>query len=549
MQPACPETTQNPATDFETDAHHSSRFRHLRAIGRLAVIAGLLVLVAWVTIPRLPEGICFDDVGDLQLSSATLGITHPPGYPGYVTVGYLATRLVPADPAYVVSVTCFVTGLVVLVVCMWLQVHLGVSIWFAAAITLALAAHPRFWINLRAPEVYMPTLALIVSSAFFLHRFSQTGGRKSLVAAVLLFGMALGNRPPVLFALPFFLIAWNRARRRWNVGEVRVLRDLAWMVPLAMAPTVYSFAYIYVRDQPDLCYNYIDSHNEEAHVLPPSTDGTVAKLRRAVWQLTGQQFRDFMGTDWRAFVSKCRWVRTQITYERPFADLAVFVMVTLGIEPPDAEWYPHLDIYLLALLSLVGLCIACRRCPVTGWLLCGFIVSCLTFVLAYQVFGQAADLLPLLFAAAVSIGVVGSKLFPAGGHWIRQIAAGVLAIGAALLFIRDIPTRSLTTTGINATGYLEQLDLATFPGPAVLCANWTKSVPIRYAQCVLSPRNDIHVVTSGSDYWRVLAQREQGPLVYAAGKFDSGGLCTLDPFRNVFFVNCPKTEAEKAAVP
>src|SRR5262245_61643572 len=81
----------------------------------------------------------------------------PPADAGYATVGYWLAQLTGKSPALVVSIACFVTGLIVLTMCVLLQVSLGAGIWLAAALTLALAGHPRFWTNLRAPEVYMPT--------------------------------------------------------------------------------------------------------------------------------------------------------------------------------------------------------------------------------------------------------------------------------------------------------------------------------------------------------------------------------------------------------
>jgi hypothetical protein len=170
-------------------------------------------------------------------------------------------------------------------------------------------------------------------------------------------------------------------------------------------------------------------------------------------------------------------------------------------------------------------------------------------VLAYQVFGQAADLLPLLFAVTVAIGVLGSKLFPAGGHWIRQVAACLTMLGAATLFIRNAPAMPLNSTGIDATEYLEKLDMATFPGPAVLCANWTKSVPIRYAYCVLTPRSDLRVVTTEPDFWKNVAQRVVDRPVYATDALNSGGVCAVEPFRNVFLLKCPKISADATPTP
>ena len=69
---------------------------------RLAILIAVMVIAA-VTVPRLPPGICYGDSGDLQTASATLGIAHPPGYAGYVTLGYLITRIPGVDPACLVS--------------------------------------------------------------------------------------------------------------------------------------------------------------------------------------------------------------------------------------------------------------------------------------------------------------------------------------------------------------------------------------------------------------------------------------------------------------
>ena len=512
----------------------------------LAAVVGLVAVVSWVAIPRLPPGICFDDWGDIQLSSATLAIAHPPGYPGYATVGYVLTRIPGVDPAYVITIACFISGLSVLIACLLLQRRLGVSTGLAVAICFVLAAHPRFWINLRAPEVYMPTLALVAWSIFFLLRYGNKGARRSLFIAVLLFGIALGNRPPVLLAAPFFLIAWSLAGRRWHPAGRTPWKQLAWMIPLAIAPTIYSAAYVYVRDQPDACYNYIDMHNEEVGTLPASTEGTLAKLDRVRWQLSGQQFRRFMGTDWEGFVKKLRWVRTQIAYGHPITDLSVMALLAFGIDPPAGEWYGHVDVYAVSILAVVGVVLAFRRSRVAGWLLAGLIVQSLVFVLAYHVFGQSADLLPVIFAEAAAIGILVSKLFPTGGHWVRQTGACILAVGGALHFVMNIPTQTHT---IDASEYLRSLDLGTFPGPAVLCGNWTKTIPMRYAQCVLTPRPDLHIVTSGPQLWIDLATRIEDRPVYAASVPESGGVCTAEPFRNVFRLDCSKAREGVARTP
>ncbi len=502
------------------------------------MVVGLLVLVAVLTIPRLPKGICYDDTGDIQLASATLGIEHPTGYGGYATIGYLITRFPVADPAYVISLACLGAGLVALLMCVLIQVRLGTDVWLACAMGALLVWHPRFWINLRAPEVYLPTLAFVTVSAYLLLRYASLGRRRDLYLAALTFGIALGNRPPVLFAVPFFVIGWWFARRRWETTLRQGARSLLVLAGLALLPCVYSFAYIIARDRPDACYNYIDNHNETTHVLPESSDGFAARLHRAYWHVSGQQFREYMGDSWRGVVGKWRYIRSQLNYGAPVTDAVVFVYAALGAEPPVGPWFAHADVVLLVFLAAIGLVIAFRRCRVTAMLLGGLIVQAFVFVSVYRVYGQAADLLPLVFSGAVLLGVTGSTLFPVRGTLPRRAGACLLATLAALLLIRDLPRKADGASGVDATTFVEELDLGTFPKDAVIIANWSKSVPLRYAQCALHHRRDLRIITADPAAWIELAQKFPNRPVYVANPLDPLGPCRREPFRNVFRLEC-----------
>jgi hypothetical protein len=180
--------------------------------------------------------------------------------------------------------------------------------------------------------------------------------------------------------------------------------------------------------------------------------------------------------------------------------------------------------------------------------LTGLTVSCIAFVLAYKVFGQAADLLPLLFAETIALGVLGSKVFPSKGHWVRSLASLALAIGAGVLFATHIPARGPNSTGVYAGPYLQELDLASFPGPAVICAEWPESVPIRYAQCVQARRKDLHVVTSAPDLWGAVYRKEGRP-VFVTDVVDLESPCSGEAFRNVYRMRCPKHETDQSSLP
>jgi len=69
-------------------------------------VALTITAIAVATIPRLPPGIRKGDSGGIQLAAAALGITHPPGYGGFVSLGYLFTLVTGVDPARAVSFAC-----------------------------------------------------------------------------------------------------------------------------------------------------------------------------------------------------------------------------------------------------------------------------------------------------------------------------------------------------------------------------------------------------------------------------------------------------------
>ena len=87
-----------------------SRWPRLRRLDRMVIVA-VVATVVGVTYPRLPPGICFGDSGGLQLAALTLGITHPPGYPGYATVGYIASHIPGIDSVRAVTLGYWLSGI------------------------------------------------------------------------------------------------------------------------------------------------------------------------------------------------------------------------------------------------------------------------------------------------------------------------------------------------------------------------------------------------------------------------------------------------------
>ncbi len=484
-----------------------------RPVALRRVLPALLLVVAVVaavSIPRLPRGICFGDAGDLQVASATLGIPHPPGYAGYVTLGYLATRIPGVNPAFAVSVLCMATGIVVLVLCVLTQVRIGVAPWAAGAIALLLTSHPRFWQNLTTPEVYMPSLVFLTAAAYLLIRYAQTGGRNSLFAAAFLFGVALANRPPVVLTLPFFVAAWWSAARRWEPSRRHAWKSFLRVLAFAVLPGLYSLGYLWARDTPQTPYNYIEQHNAEAGELPQSGEGAVAKLERIGWQVSAKQFHYRLGIDRPALRGKLRWLRYELVA------------------------YDTIPFTVTALLGVFGIVPTFRRCATTGILLCGMGLQSVVFVCLFRDVGQAADLLPLLFPLAVFGGAALSKLFPIDGAWRRQLVAAGLMLVVTVTSVLDVPHRPNYGGSVDATDFLRDADLATFPEHSVILSRWPESLPLLYARHVLGIREDVDVVIAQPGNWLRLAESFRGRPTFVVNNDGTLRDRAPTPFHNMW---------------
>ena len=469
------------------------------------LVALVILVLAGVTIPQLPPGICYGDSGGLQLASATLGITHPPGYAGYVSLGFIVTLVPGANPAYMVSLLCLAAGLAALLLCILMQVRLGVPPGLAGAVALCLTAHPRIWGNLLSPEVYMPSLAFLAASAYWLVKYARLGRRRDLLLAGLLFGFVLANRPPAVLTLPFFLLAWWFAARKQTTSWRRSIYTLLLAAGAATAPGVYSLGYLWVRDTAQTPFNYIEQYNDEFRVLPETRAGASAKLERVVWHATGRQFHDRLGNTWAGVRLKLIWLRNQLL---PAHSLTL----TIGL-----------------IIAIFGAVVAFRRCPCSTLLLVGFAVASVVFVCAYRVIDAAADLLPLLFAVGVFSGAALSSLFTERYGSRAQLASALILAAAAVFTVFHAPRRYPAGRAADARPYLTMIEWQTLPKHTMICSSWFRSCPLWYAQHVLGRRPDIEVINATPGNWpQLIAQNPDRPVFTTTNPGHLEGL-TADP--------------------
>jgi len=497
-------------------------------------VGAAIAIVAVCGLLKLPPGVCFGDSGDLQAAAATLGIMHPPGYPGYVSLGYLATLVPGVEPARAVSMLFFLAVPVTVGLLVLTQIRLGVDAWLAAAVGLGFLLHRRVAVGVSAPEVYWPSLGLCAGAVYGLIRFGQGGSRGWVYGAVLAYGVVIANRLPAALFGPGLVVALVlavRARRAVPTisdelsagadcegkgfgsgtdlrgGAVRrrnaMAKRVALGVVLLVGPLVYSVGYVLVRDKPGTYYNYLEHYNREYGSLPQVADGFGGRVERAWWLLSGRQFASSLRLDGRGIVNRLRALMGVVSTDRV------------------VRWVGGLWV-------VVGV-VMCWRRNRTGCVgACSLGVGAIGYYCVYRVSGQAADVLGLFYALAVFGGVAGSVIAPrrafggrvgrgVGGRWIGACAFVVVGI----CFAPVIGTR----TGWNADAkrFVERAGLDALPQDSVILAPWDAGTPLVYAISQLEGRGDIDVVIAMPGSWRELVGEMGDRPVFATRRIEPAG--------------------------
>ena len=121
----------------------------------------------------------------------------------------------------------------------------------------------------------------------------------------------------------------------------------------------------------------------------------------------------------------------------------------------------------------------------------------------------------------------------ARSRWATSGGAGVM-LAIAVLTVFHVPHRPKYGASIDATAFLEEMDLETFPQRSVIIAGWTESLPLLYEQYILGTRPDINIVIAQPGNWLRMADGFPGHPIFFVGKDSGLKDRVVMPFRNVW---------------
>ena len=223
-----------------------------------------------------------EDGGELTACAATLGISHPTGYPLYTLLGWVLIHLShPMDPGRVMvlfSVVCGALGIGILARTCTLAIHLlgaqkGMTIrgeqWWGALAASYAAVNPLLWSQAVVVEVY--SLAILLQALIWLHALKYLEAQRvgdsrragiAVLGAGMVFGLVMAHHvmgASVLFPLLVVFIVRPTRKPLLDVGRFL----------LGMIPGLLFYAYLPIRasQNPAIDWGHPDNlHNFFQHV-------------------------------------------------------------------------------------------------------------------------------------------------------------------------------------------------------------------------------------------------------------------------------------------
>lgn len=204
------------------------------------VVSALFALYATTT----SSSVFLEDDGLFLMSSATLGVSHPPGYPVHTLLGWLASKVPLSTPAFRVHCLSALLGALACGVVGWIVMRRTGSRLAGCLSAAIYGVSQHFWSQAIIAEVYtLNALICFGAYALSLEAAERTGSSPRAAAAT--YGLGLANHWPLLIlASPLLGAAVIRRARDW-------MRNLPVLAAFAMLAAVLPYAWMIWRSNQD----------------------------------------------------------------------------------------------------------------------------------------------------------------------------------------------------------------------------------------------------------------------------------------------------------
>ena len=215
--------------------------------GLALLFTGVLVLYAAST----PRTVMLEDDGLFITTATFAGVAHPPGYPLYIALGWLASLVPFGSVAWRVHALSGLMGALTCACIAWIVLRRTGNRPAAILAGAAFAVSEHFWSQAIIADVYTTNTAVVFLTLALVQEAAQRRSTRLWAASAAVYGLGLANHYPLLIlASPLFL-AWAVAAGKDFRGRVH------YLLPMAVLPAAALYAWMVWRSNQPLPINFL----------------------------------------------------------------------------------------------------------------------------------------------------------------------------------------------------------------------------------------------------------------------------------------------------
>ncbi|OGY46386.1 MAG: hypothetical protein A2840_00795 [Candidatus Buchananbacteria bacterium RIFCSPHIGHO2_01_FULL_47_11b] len=223
---------------------------HWLGINKDRLLAILLLVVSvTVYIFTLAPTITMEDSAEFVTAVATLGITHPPGFPLFVLLGKLFTLIPFGEIAWRINLMSALFGAATVSMLFVLLRSVGINRLIAVSAALVLGFSKLFWSQSLIAEVYTLNDFFVVVLLLILVQWRKTNNDSLLLWFALVYGLSLTNHTMLGLFGPVFLLYALIAKPALLVRVKMILSTIGLFI---LGLSVYAYLLLRASQQPSL---------------------------------------------------------------------------------------------------------------------------------------------------------------------------------------------------------------------------------------------------------------------------------------------------------
>ncbi len=414
----------------------------------------------------LSPGVVPADGGEFQTTSTILGIAHPPGYPLYTMLGYLATLVPLGTPAWRINLLSAVEAAATLAIvsASIRRLHPN-GLWGSLAAVVTLGALPIFWSVATAASVRPLTALFAALLAYEILSFSYSRRRgnrserrdRHLIRFAFFLALGLGHHASLVF------IGACGGITAMFIDRTLIQPPRRWLRPaIAFVVGLLPLLYLPIRSAAGA----------------PGGAGDLTTLQGFFHHISAQGFGDhiFQFTTLDDFVTRVQVILDILRYQ--FNDILLIAALVGAV---TLFWQSkRLAVLLIGGLLLHTFATATFRSPQIS----EYMIP--AYVLLAMLIGYAVN--TLIEAVRIDLAsLLGRTLLRAG-----YLAAGLALLAAVAIAAKTLPN-ALWVAGQNDTqDYVHSL-LKDAPADSIILANWHWYTALDYAVTIEKQRQNVDV--------------------------------------------------------